>query len=142
MSREIKFRGQTRRKGERIINMAGDKCDSKWVYGGIFPQNKGYDFALIYQQEPKIEKFTVYANTVGQYIGKTDKNKKEIYEGDIVRLYDEDELFIVEWDADTARFVMSSETMTVDFDSYYGYQVEVVGNVHDNADLLEEVGNE
>lgn len=43
MSREIKFRGQTRRKGERIINMAGDKCEANWVYGGIFPQNNGGD---------------------------------------------------------------------------------------------------
>lgn len=83
-----------------------------------------------------MEKFTVYANTVGQYIGKIDKNEKEIYEGDIVRVYDEDELFVIEWDTDTARFVMSSETMAVDFNSYYGYQIEVVGNVYDNADLL------
>lgn len=37
MSREIKFRGQTRRKGECIINIAGDKCEANWVYGGIFP---------------------------------------------------------------------------------------------------------
>lgn len=49
MSREIKFRGQTRRKGERIINMSGDKCEANWVYCGIFPQNNGGDFAIIYE---------------------------------------------------------------------------------------------
>ena len=72
--RDILFRGQTRRKGEYIVNMAGDKCESHWVYGGIFPQNKDGDFAIIYQQEPEIRKFTVYADTVGQYTGLTDKN--------------------------------------------------------------------
>ena len=78
--RDILFRGQTRRKGEYIVNMAGDKCESHWVYGGIFPQNKDGDFAIIYQQEPEIRKFTVYADTVGQYTGLTDKNGTRIFE--------------------------------------------------------------
>lgn len=49
----------------------------------------------------------------------------------------EDEYFVVEWDNDTARFVMNSETLTVDFDNYWGYQVEVVGNAHENPELLQ-----
>lgn len=36
---------------------------------------------------------------------------------------------------------MNSETLTVDFDNYWGYQVEVVGNVYENADLLKEVNS-
>ena len=79
--REILFRGQTRRKGEYCINMRYDKCDSNWVYGGIFPQNGGGDRAIIYQQEPTVEKRIVYADTVGQYTGLTDKNGKKIFEG-------------------------------------------------------------
>lgn len=138
MSRGIKFRGQTRRKGERIINMAGDKCEANWVYGSIFPQNNGGDFAIIYEQ-PSCEKRVVYADTVGQYIGVPNKNGKEIYEKDIVLIDGEDEYFVVEWDNDTARFVMNSETLTVDFDNYWGYQVEIVGNVYENADLWKEI---
>lgn len=137
MNREIKFRGQTRRKGERIINMAGDKCEANWVYGGIFPQNNGGDFAIIYQQEPTIKKFSVYADTVGQYIGVNDKDGKEIYEGDIVLIGREDEYFVIEWCDDTARFIMTSDTLVVDFDNYWGYQTEIVGNIFDNPELLQ-----
>lgn len=54
--REILFRGQTRRYGEKV-RLNGEKIKSNWVYGGIFPQNKGGDFAIIYQQEPTIKKY-------------------------------------------------------------------------------------
>lgn len=77
-----------------------------------------------------------------QYIGVKDKNKKKVYEKDIVLIDGEDDHFVVEWDNDTARFIMTSETLTVDFDNYWGYQVEVIGNVYENSDLLKEAGNE
>lgn len=141
MSREIKFRGQTRRKGERIINMAGDKCEANWVYGGIFPQNNGGDFAIIYEQ-PSCEKRVVYADTVGQYIGVDDKNGKEIYEDDIVRT-NSGRLCKVVWFSSPQYQgwdLMPIETKNpapaeVDFWN----NLEVVGNVYENSDLLEEV---
>ena len=68
MNREILFRGQTRKKGEKVKNFRGDPMPSEWVYGGIFPQNKGGDFSIIYTYEP-IDKRIVYADTVDQYTG-------------------------------------------------------------------------
>ena len=47
--RDLLFRGQTRRKGERVL-MNGKPIDANWVYGGIF-QGKG-DFSVIYTYEP------------------------------------------------------------------------------------------
>lgn len=80
--REILFRGQTRRKGEKV-RISGEPVDSNWVYGGIFP-GEG-DFSIIYQTKPKIEKFTVYSDTVGQFTGLTDKNGlTKIFEYDII----------------------------------------------------------
>ena len=67
--REILFRGQTRRYGEKV-KLNGEKIKSNWVYGGIFPQNGDGDFAIIYQQEPTVEKISRlrrYGRTVHRY---------------------------------------------------------------------------
>ena len=142
--RDILFRGQTRRKGEYIVNMAGDKCESHWVYGGIFPQNKDGDFAIIYQQEPEIRKFTVYADTVGQYTGLTDKNGRKIFEGDIVVFADffNDEIHrgVVYW-CDLAFWFDCTETEGDEGIYSLAYIsaniLEVIGNTYDNPELLE-----
>ena len=83
MSKNILFRGQTRKKGEKVT-MSGTPIPSNWVFGGIFPQNNGGDFAIIYQQDPEIQKFPVYAETVCQYTGKNDKYGGKIFENDIL----------------------------------------------------------
>lgn len=70
-TRTILFRGQTRRKGERT-SISGIPLPGIWVAGGVFPQNKGYDYAIIYQQNPKVEKYVVHAATIGQYTGIND----------------------------------------------------------------------
>ena len=152
--REILFRGQTRRKGEYIVNMAGDKCESHWVYGGIFPQNKDGDFAIIYQQEPEIRKFSVYADTVGQYTGLTDKNGVKIFEGDIVKTHYENAqkseyieqvvfhngkfcaYFSNQLCKQWANLYDGTEHLPQD-KSVYMDSVEVIGNIHDNPELLE-----
>lgn len=141
MSRDIKFRGQTRRKGEYLINMAGDKCEANWVYGGIFPQNNSGDFAIIYEQ-PSCEKRVVYADTVGQYIGVKDKNGKEIYEGDIVKDESIGLLGVVKFSERYLQFVVDDVCDGEQDYSEFMNQVEVIGNIYENSDLLKETGNE
>ena len=134
--REILFRGQTRKKGEKV-RLDGSPIDSNWVYGGIFPNNKGGDFAIIYQQEQKIEKFTVYADKVGQYTGLLDKNGKKIFEGDAVWFSDEKERGVVCFDEIGACFSVRFDTFDAAFDHLYSNELEIIGNVYDNPELME-----
>lgn len=72
--RELIFRGQTRRTGEKIW-FNGEKVPGNWVYGGIC-HGKG-DFSVIYGyqdgEQSGINKFVVYSDTVGRYTGLTDR---------------------------------------------------------------------
>ena len=150
--REILFRGQTRRYGEKV-RLNGEKIKSNWVYGGIFPQNGDGDFAIIYQQEPTIEKYPVYADTVGQYTGTKDKKGKKIFEGDILKIKSHD--YNYEY---ITQVYYSCHTLCVDiygqdYDSTaIGFaddiwdedccEIEVIGNIYDNPELLKGENND
>lgn len=138
--REILFRGQTRRKGEKVT-IGGAPVPSNWVYGGVAQTMPDRDFSIIYQTEPEIHKYPVYADTVGQYIGITDKNGVKIFEGDIVRITDDADAYVVEYNDDDAAFEVTRQF------NYRGYKfyldlfesdVEIIGNIHDNSEILEE----
>ena len=133
--REILFRGQIRKKGEKV-RLDGTPIDSNWVYGGVL-QGKG-DFSIIYQTEPKIEKFSVYSDTLGQYTGLTDKNGTKIFEGDIV-LFNVDERGVVYYDNEETSFMMEYGNCIVLMGyCYCSRDLEVIGNIHDNPELLEQ----
>lgn len=80
--------------------------------------------------------YDVDPDTVCQYTGLTDKNGNKIWENDVVQVPREDEYFRIEWDEDTASYVMNSNTLTVTFGNYWSHEVEVIGNIFDNPELL------
>ena len=145
--REILFRGQTRRKGEKV-RIDGTPVESNWVYGGIFPNNNDGDFAIIYQQEPEIEKFPVYSDTVGQYAGLPDKNRKKIFDGDIVNIWGMEpginglyKVIYCEKNHTWALERLNNERyLYFTFSDLNGFNetCEVVGNIFDNPELFAE----
>lgn len=140
--REILFRGQTRMFGEKVNVATGEKLPGNWVYGGIFPGTG--DFSVIYgwksgveQTGGSLEKLTVYSSTVGQYTGLTDERDQKIFEGDILQAHD-GRIFCVEWDDENGRFLgftIERERRIV----YVGREpkAKIIGNIHDNPELLE-----
>lgn len=157
--REILYRGQIRRKGEKVQMPNGKPLPSRWVYGGIFaPHTYEKGFAVIYgnegeRDEPitgtKLEKYPVYRDTVGQYTGMQDKNGVKIFEGDIVQFEDEkpgqyeyhDDTFMNIGAVEYANgcFVFTNRVAVEMDDLIYENTAEciIVGNIYDNPELLE-----
>ena len=140
--REILFRGQTRRKGEKV-RMDGSPVESNWVYGGVLCGSG--DHSIIYQTEPDIEKKVVYTDTLGQYTGLTDKNGTKIFEGDIVEYEAGGKLRIgrVFFSDFRASFSVTagkngSARINNDLFNYIqnGNSVTVIGNIYDNPELI------
>ena len=128
--REILFRGKREDNGE-------------WVDGDL--RHGGYYFgdAKMYIFVPfahTIINHPVVPETVGQYTGLKDKNGKRIFEGDILDHYAQSDIIVnrgvVFWDEKNARWAHKLRTMNPCFYMYKSEAFEIIGNIHDNPELL------
>ena len=74
-----------------------------------------------------------------QYTGLLDKNGKEIYEGDIVKAGEN--IVLIIWNKGFASFALAKTGWM--YDHFFGEidneRCEVIGNIHENPELLEGV---
>ena len=88
--------------------------------------------------------FEVIPETVGQYIGVTDKNGKKIFEGNIVKHKELRRIYMIGCDEYSMEYTFLYYHK--DLKNIYcggfvsksdGKSIEVIGNIHDNPELLE-----
>lgn len=161
--REILFRGQIRKKGEKVT-IGGEPVAGKWIYGGIFAPNIQCDRCIITSYD-YLQKYPVYADTVGQYTCMTDKNGTKIFENDIISahlddLFPENETRLVvvwhdygffginpryidytQYQVDLITMITSQQSEMKDvlldsLENEFVKKFEVIGNIYDNPELL------
>lgn len=129
--REILFRGKDIDSGE-------------WVQGyyTLYAQTRGLLPCILTGTEYGcvLPKFVI-PETVGQHTGLTDKNSNKIFEGDVVKTKF-GRLCHVKWRS-TGCFcgidlipIETKSNAPTEWDLYCSENLEVVGNVHDNPELV------
>ena len=144
--REILFRGKHARTGE-------------WVEGFYYAQKHRYaggnrffgEHAMIttginetsggWGESTETMEYEVIPETVGQYTGLIDKNGKKIFEGDIIKSCEYDDVYFVKYCADN-NYPAFDVVPEVDIECnglshlHVVEGIEVIGNIHDNPELL------
>ncbi len=136
----------------REILFRGKSVDNdEWLYGHYVHQ---YGADMIYlpdgvDREYGFDYYHINVETVGQYTSLIDKNGKKIFEGDIILFEDEcpanyeyhdcTEMRCGEIKFDDGEFYLTNRIAVNMGDLIYNGKLDgvIVGNIHDNPELLE-----
>ena len=136
------------KKDMRTIKFRGKRIDTgAFVYGDLIHRNDG-DVSIYTNLNTWAENqddvdaygdsFRVDNSTIGQFTELHDKNGNEIYEGDIIEI-DEEMYAKVVWDKERARFEYQLFRPIHIVNTFHEFNMPyllVVGNIHDNPELL------
>lgn len=114
------------------------KLGNEWIEGSLHTEKFTNDEEYLCCE---INQCDVYPETVGQYTGVSDRNGKRIFEGDIVVVYARGfhTVCTVSWAETVAHFQLwqiNTIPKTSTNLNLGNYDCEVIGNIHDNPELL------
>lgn len=116
----------------REIIFRGKDVYGNWLYGDLI--NLTDNIKQICDHRNLAHAHGVNPETVGQYTGLTDRKGNRIYEGDIVK-WDGTEISQIRYCDGVYRLCNAEGYYGVSVHNHYSY-VEVIGNIHDNPELL------
>ena len=123
---------------ERGVNMReilfrGKRTDNKqWIEG--FYVLIGEENPDAYILKDNVHMVRVAHKSICEYTGLTDTNGTKIFEGDIVEVGNE--VYFCRWADYNYEFEFTNDKE--DFGIAYARGVEVIGNIHDNPELLKD----
>lgn len=124
--REILFRGK------RIFT-------KDWIEGVAFSHdNNEVTMLSQHPMDGSLLGKEVYPGTVGQFTGLTDKNGTKIFEGDVLRNASNEKKAVVQWFSEHSAFMLwcKSENQVYWLYDNDFHNIEVIGNIYDNPELL------
>lgn len=121
--REMLFRGK---------DFSG-ALNRSWMFGSLDTTENEYTIMIYPDRFGNKCRIFIDPKTVGQYTGLTDKNGKKIFEGDIVKYRNSSPCKI---DYIDSQFVMMWKNFYRNFERVYDDEIEVIGNIYDNPELL------
>lgn len=132
--REILFRGKRTDNGDWIEGYYACIGETPVIFTGEL------DFS---KWDIRVKVNVIIPETVGQYTGLTDKNGKRIFEGDIIKSCEYDDIYAVKYfgDDNYPAFDCVPEVSNCECNGL-SFLVnvegcEVIGNIYDNPELLE-----
>lgn len=131
MEREILFRGKLSHSGVWVEgNLIKDRNGNKYIIPFNVFEPDGHH--LIIDSD---EAWRVDSETVGQFTGMTDKKGKKLFEGDVYSMGEKNILYVVIFDK--SQFIGKQvRNRSLAGLEYWKSDIEIVGNIHDNPELL------